>query len=166
MGIRAVVANSATNGEQTMKDTWKKFSWFAFVVAITFVITTQALQAAPPSGGKFKLPFDVQLGKMTLPSGDYTFSLQNNRSTDGTIFVYRGNNTVGIVQPQIFNSNEDRSKNPVLICNRHHGNVTVRALTLPNVGTFYFPLPKEPKNIEAQKPTQQIETALVKVTGE
>jgi hypothetical protein len=54
---------------------------------------------------------------------------------------------------------------PVLICIRHDGNVSVRALRLPNVGTFYFSLPKDLQTLIARQP-ELIETVSLEVSGD
>ncbi|MGA9630369.1 MAG: hypothetical protein WA369_09770 [Candidatus Acidiferrales bacterium] len=54
---------------------------------------------------------------------------------------------------------------PELVCIRHDGKVSVRALKLPRVGTFYFALPKDLKALVAQQP-QLIETVQVEARGE
>jgi hypothetical protein len=41
--------------------------------------------------------------------------------------------------------------------------VTIRALRLPNVGTFYFALPKEVKDLVAQQ-SRSVESVTVEVT--
>ena len=70
-----------------------------------------------------------------------------------------------MLHAQMFKDNENRSKSPVLICIRHDGNVSIRALRLPNVGTFYFSLPKDLKMLIARQP-ELIETVFVKVSGD
>jgi len=52
-----------------------------------------------------------------------------------------------------------------LVCIRQHGNVTVRALRLPHVGTFYFSLPKQLTVLVAQQP-ELIETVSVEVSAD
>jgi hypothetical protein len=101
---------------------------------------------------------------MALPTGDYTFSVQD-ASLNGNIYVYRGGHAVGMLHAQMFKDNENRSKSPVLICIRHDGNVSVRALRLPNVGTFYFSLPKDLKMLIVRQP-ELIETVFVEVSGD
>jgi hypothetical protein len=101
---------------------------------------------------------------MALPTGDYTFSVQD-ASLNGNIYVHHGSQAVGVLHAQMFKDNENQSKSPVLICIRHDGNVSVRALRLPNVGTFYFSLPKDLKTLIARQP-ELIETVSVDVSGD
>jgi hypothetical protein len=122
------------------------------------------LQAGPGASGKFKLPFDAQMGIMALPTGNYSYTV-DGLSSDGKIIVYRENHAVGILRPQTFSENGNQSKNPALLCIRHDGHVAIRALRLPKVGTFYFSLPKELSVLVAQQP-QLIETVSVEVTGD
>ena len=130
---------------------------------VTSVMVATALHAGPGASGRFKLPFDAQMGTVALPTGNYSF-LVDGLSSDGKILVYRENQAVGILRPQTFSENGHQSKNPALLCIRHDGHVAIRALRLPNVGTFYFSLPKELSVLVAQQP-QLIETISVEVNG-
>jgi hypothetical protein len=149
-----------------MKDIWKRVSGVVLSTVMAFGMIAPGLQASPSEAGSFKLPFDVQLGsKMALPTGDYTFSIDRSASSYGTILVYRGTQAVGMALPQRLERNEKPGEKPALVCIRHDGKVTVRALRLPNVGTFYFSLPNDLKMLAAQQP-QLIETVSIQVTGE
>jgi hypothetical protein len=147
-----------------MKYSWKCVSGLALIAVIAFGMIAPGLQAGPALAASFKLPFDAQLGKMALPVGDYSLSL-DHAAFNGLIRFYQGNRLVGIVHAQVFDGQPNQSKNPVLICIRHDGNVTVRALRLPSVGTFYFPLPKELAGLMARQP-KLVETVSVEVRGE
>jgi hypothetical protein len=147
-----------------MKASWKWVSGVVLVAVIALVMIAPGLHAGPAARGKFTMPFDAQWGRTTLRTGDYTFSV-NHITSNGTILVYRGTQAMGIVLPQEFNDRENQSKNPELVCIRHDGIVTVRALRLPNVGTFYFSLPKELKTLVAQQP-ELIETISVEVSAD
>jgi hypothetical protein len=149
-----------------MKDIRKRVSGMLLSAVIAIGMIAPGLQAWPSAAGKFKLPFDVQLGeKMALPTGDYTFLIDRSAGSNGTILVYRGNQVVGMALPQTVDRDEKQGDKPVLVCIRHDGKVTVRALRLPQVGTFYFPLPKDLKVLVAQQP-QLIETVSIQVSGE
>ena len=156
-------ANS-TKENKPVKLSWKKSTGLVLVVAM-FGMLSAGLQAEPSIGGKFKLPFDVKFGTITLPSGDYTFSLDHRGMVNSSFIVYRGVHAVGIVQPEQFNSNEMQNAAPVLICLRHGGNVTVRALKLPHVGTYYFPLSKDTKNVVAKNQPELLETVAIEISG-
>jgi hypothetical protein len=147
-----------------MNVSWKKFLGFAVALAIGFAISQPRLQAqSDAAAGKFKLPFDAKLGSLSLPTGDYKFSVRSG-TLNGRLYIYHGQDAVGIALPQSFSSAQDKAQNPVLICIRHDGNATVRALKLPGVGTFYFALPKNLQTLVAQQP-QLIETVSIQVTG-
>jgi hypothetical protein len=145
-----------------MRASWMRVSGLVLMAVIAFGMIATGLQAGPAPVGKFKLPFDARLQGIALPTGDYTFSLDH---VSGTVFIYRGNQAVGLVRAQVFDSHENQSENPALVCIRHDGNVTVRALRLSKGGTFYFSLPKELKALVAQQP-QLIQTISVEVRGE
>jgi len=137
----------------------------ALSATLAFGMIAPSLHAGPATVGKFKLTFDVQLGDKTLPTGDYTFSFDRAAGTNGVVYVYRGIQSVGMVLPQMVNSNEGLGEKPVMVGIRHDGKVTARALRLPNVGTVYFYLPKDLKVLVAQKP-ELIETVPIQASGE
>jgi hypothetical protein len=147
-----------------MKVSWKTGSGFVLLAVIAIAMIAPGLQAGPAFAARFKLPFDAQLGKMALPIGDYSFSI-DHATSNGIIRFYRGDRAVGMVLAQTFDDHQLQSTNPQIICIRHDGKVTLRALRLPSVGTFYFALPKELEGLMAQQP-KLIETISVQVTGE
>jgi hypothetical protein len=147
-----------------MKATWGRVSGVVLVAVLALGMVAPGLPAGPIETCRFNLPFDAQLGKLVLRTGAYKFSL-GHASTNGTITIYQGAQIVGLVQPQMLDGHQNQSENPVLVCIRHDGNVTVRALRLPNVGTYYFSLPKELKVLVAQQP-QLIETVSVEASAD
>jgi hypothetical protein len=147
-----------------MKVSWKRGSGFVLIAVIAIGMIAPGLQAGPAFAAKFTLPFDAHLGKMALPTGAYSFSL-DHAGLNGVILFRQGDRAVGMVLPQVFDNHQNQGKNPVIICIRHDGKVTVRALRLPSIGTFYFALPKELEGLMAQHP-KLIETVSVEVTGE
>jgi hypothetical protein len=147
-----------------MKVCWKKAAWVALVAAVVFGGVAAKLQARPATMGKFTLPFDAQWGMVSLPAGDYAFAV-DHMTPNGTIFVYRGAEAVGIVRPQDLENGGDPSAAGQLLCMRHDGKYTVRALALPEVGTFYFALPTDLNTLVAQQP-QLVETVSIQVSGE
>jgi hypothetical protein len=147
-----------------MKVSWARVSGVVLVAVVVFGMVATALHAGPVSSGRFKLPFDAQLEKMALPTGNYSYTV-DGLSLDGKIDVYHDNRAVGILRAQTFSENGSQSMKPALLCIRHDGKVTIRALRLPRVGTFYFSLPKELSVLMAQQP-QLIETVSVEVSGD
>jgi hypothetical protein len=145
-----------------MRGPWKSISGIVLGALIAFVVIAPRLQAGPAARDRFVLPFDAQWGKILLPAGVYTLSVDHLNS-NGTIRIDRGDQGVGIMLPQLFDYTQNKSKNPELVCIRHNGVVTVRALRLPQVGTFYFPLPKDLKVTMAEQP-QMIETVSLEAT--
>ncbi|HEY6903146.1 MAG TPA: hypothetical protein VI216_02480 [Candidatus Acidoferrales bacterium] len=148
-----------------MKGSKKGILWAALVAVIAIGAIASGLQAGPSEEGRFKLPFDAQVGKMTLQTGDYTFSVDRADGSYGLIRVYRGTESLGIMVPQELDSFHGQFGHAALLCIRHDGKVTVRALRLPNIGTFYFEMPKDLQTLLAQQP-QMIETVPVQVSGE
>jgi hypothetical protein len=151
-------------GEYKMKVSWKKAAGAALVAVIAFGAIAARLQATQAAAGRFKLPFDAQWGNVALPTGDYTFTV-DHITANGTIIVYRGTQAVGVFRSQLVDSNENQGKSGALLCIRHDGKVTVRALRLPEGSTFYFSLPKD-LSVMASKQPQLIETVSVQVGGE
>jgi len=146
-----------------MKGSCKWVSGVVLSAVIAFAAIAPGLQASPAASFGFKLPFDAQWGKIALPTGDYTFSVDHFAS-NGMITVYRGEQAVATFHPQVFEGRERESKNAELVFIRHDGKVTVRALRFPGFGTFYFSLPKELKVLVAQHP-QLIETVSIEANG-
>lgn len=146
-----------------MKGFGKSVSGLLLIALIAFGMVTPTLQAGPAARARFQLPFDAKWGFNTLRTGTYTISVEHFASS-GMITVYHDNQAVGMVYPQTFESFENKSVNAELVCIRHDGVVTVRALRLPGAGTFYFSLPKELKTLVTQQP-QLIETVPVEVGG-
>ena len=95
--------------------------------------------------------------------GVYTVSV-DRFNTNGRIQVSQGTHGVATMLPQLFDYTQNQSKDPELVCIRHNGIVTVRALRLPQVGTFYFSLPKDLKVLMAQQP-QMVETIPLEAEG-
>jgi hypothetical protein len=148
-----------------MKGSRNGVLWVALAALIAIGTIVPGLQAGPFGEGRFKLPFDAQVGKMALSTGEYTFSVDRNAGTHGLIRVYRGTESVGIMVPQELDSYHGQNQNSALLCIRHDGKVTIRAMRLPGVGTYFFQLPKDLKTLVAQQP-QMIETVPVQVSGE
>ncbi len=146
-----------------MKGSWKWVSGVVLTAVIAFAMIAPELQAGLGATGKFKLPFDAQVGKVALPTGNYSFTVKGSQRAEGSSSI-KDRQAVGTLLPQTFDGYESKSEKPVLVCIRHDGNVTVRALRLPGVGTFYFSLPKELKTLVAQQP-QLIETISIEANG-
>jgi hypothetical protein len=148
-----------------MKVSRKGILWAALTAVLAIAAIMPGLQAGPATAGRFKLQFDAQVGKTALPTGDYTFSVDRSAGSYGVIFVYREGQALGMVVPQTLDRYKGQGMSPQLLCIRHDGKVTVRALRLPNVGTYYFEMPKNLQTLVAQQP-QLIETVPVQVRGE
>jgi hypothetical protein len=147
-----------------MKGKWTWFSGALLSAVIVFGMVTPGLRAWPsPAAGEFKLPFNAKWGRVALQMGDYTYSV-DSFSSQGIVSVYRGTEFVGTMPVEFFDENVSVKGNRFeLLCIRHDGKVTVRALRT-NVGTLYFSLPKELKMLLAQQP-QLIQTVSVEAKG-
>ena len=145
-----------------MKGSRKSILSIALGAVIAIAAIMPGLKAGPATTGRFKLPFDVQMGKMALSAGNYTFSVERSAGPNGLIRVYRGAEGVGLMLPQELDTHHGQHENPALLCVRHDGKVTVRALRWTNVGTYYFPMPKDLQKLVAEQP-ELIETVPVQV---
>jgi hypothetical protein len=154
----------STREKVQMKGSRARVSGVVVIAVVMFGMVATVLHAGPAASGRFKLPFDAQMGMMALPTGNYSYTV-DGLSLDGKIVVYRENQALGILRAQTFSENGNQSKNPALLCIRHDGKVAIRALRLPRVGTFYFSLPKDLNVLMAQQP-QLIETVSIEVSGD
>lgn len=154
-------------GKQQMKALRKRACALTLgtVVVVVVGMAAAGLQARSATGGKFTLPFGAQWGIVSLEPGDYTFSV-DHLTSNGAIALYRGTQAVGMFHPQLLDNYRGKEKTAAaLLLIRHDGKVTVRALQLPQVGTFYFAVPKGLTTLVAQQP-QLIETVSVQVGGQ
>jgi hypothetical protein len=149
---------------QKMTRSWKKTLGMVAMAVAVFALIAVNVQARPATHGHFELPYEVQWGSVALPAGDYTFSI-DHLTASGQILLYRGNQAAGIVRWQDMENDQKLGSAGELLCVRHDGRVTVRALELPDVGTLYFALPKGMKTLVAQQP-ELIEAVSVQVGGE
>lgn len=147
-----------------MKSPWKSVSGFVLSAVVALVMMAPSVQAGPAAQDRFTLPFDAQWGKVTLPIGSYTLSI-DRLGLNGKVLISQGSKGIEMVLPQSFDYTQNQSKKAELVCIRHDGVVTVRALRLPEVGTFYFALPKNLATMMAEQP-QMVETVSVEVSGE
>jgi len=149
-----------------MKGSRKGVLGVALAAVIAIGAITPGLQAEPSAMARFKLPFEAQVGATVLPAGSYTLLIDGAGGAYGTIAVYREGQALGFMVPQTLDTYRGQDEKPAaLLCIRHDGKVTVRALRLPKVGTYYFQLPKELKMLVAQQP-QLVETVPVQMSGE
>jgi hypothetical protein len=147
-----------------MKPSWKRELSSALLALAVFAVVAVSVQARPATRGHFVLPYDVQWGTVALPAGDYTFAI-DHLTPNGTIVLYRGTQAAGIVRAQDLEGAPNQVKSGELLCVRHDGKATVRALALPEAGTFYFALPKGMRALVASQP-QLMESVSVQRGGE
>ena len=145
-----------------MKVAMKSALSIGFTAVIAITMLAPALRAELSNEGRFKLPFDAELGKTALPTGDYTFSLDRSAGTYGTIVIYRDSRALAIAVPEMLDRHDRQGVHPELLFVRHDGRVILRALRMPDLGTFYFSVPKELKKFVEQEP-QLIETVPVQM---
>jgi hypothetical protein len=147
-----------------MKGPWIKVLGAVLVALTACFVIAPRLQATTAVRGKFTLPFEAKWGKVSLPAGDYTVTV-NRYSSMATVVISRSGRNVGVTLPEMFDYTENTSKTAELVCIRHNGTETIRELRVPQVGTYYFPLPKELRVMTAQQP-QMIETVALQLVGE
>lgn len=147
-----------------MKGPWIKLLGAVIGGVIACAVIAPRLKATTAVQEKFTLPFDAKWGKVSLPAGDYTVAISQYSSVARVVISHAGRN-VGVTVPEIFDYTETKSKIAELVCIRHDGSATVRELRIPQVGTYYFPLPKDVTLMAAQQP-QMIETVPLQSLGE
>jgi len=91
--------------------------------------------------GKFTLPFDAQWGGVTLPSGDYTFTLDSTALGSYVVTVVQGQRKVAMVMAQ-GQSHGDTARTSALIVTRSGGRARIQALHLAELGDFFYSAPK------------------------
>jgi hypothetical protein len=112
--------------------------------------------------GNFNLPFDATWNNVTLPAGQYSLAVDHT-GYDGRVLLRRGTRAAGVLLPDRFSSEEAYSiQKAELVCVRHSGTLTIRALNLPNLGTFYYSLPKD---LQAQSNPQLLEQVAISLSG-
>ncbi len=147
-----------------MNRSWRTISGVLLGVVMACAMFAPRLMAGPAGQGKFTLPSEAQWGKKTLAAGDYTLSIDNHTSM-ATIWITREGRNVTVLLPESFDYTQNMSKNEELVCIRHDGALVIRELRIPQVGTYYFGLPKNFKVFMAEQP-QMIETLPVQAVGE
>jgi hypothetical protein len=147
-----------------MKESWKWVAGVMLGAVILFGMVAPGLRAGRAAGGKFTLPFDARWETSDLSTGDYSFSV-DHLALNGIIRVYRGRDSVGILRAVEFDGSRGGSETAELVCVRHDGIVSVRALRLPQAGTFYFPLPADMTQVSGKQPLL-LETVSVRVSGD
>ena len=126
-----------------------KLLFCAVLMSVVFAVPahTQWYSAS----GTFNLPFDAQWGQVKLSAGTYSFvvddALHNNR-----IILRQGTHYMGFISRSEFSDDNKANLQPALLCVRHDSSFTVRALRLPEIGTYYYFMSKQKNQTVAQKP--------------
>jgi hypothetical protein len=93
--------------------------------------------------GSFNLPFDAKWNNVTLPAGRYSLAV-DQANYNGRVLLRRGTRAIGVLLPEQFSSDKaEHIEKAELVCIRHSGGLLIRALNLPNRGTFYYFTPKD-----------------------
>ncbi|HEY4740173.1 MAG TPA: hypothetical protein VIH76_06215 [Candidatus Acidoferrales bacterium] len=123
-------------------------SRMALMAFLGLAIVGPGAGAQTEAAGKFSLAFDARWGGMALGPGEYTFSVEEFR----ILRVQQGQKELGVVLLQSYDGVKGRNEDASLICIRHDGACAVRVLTTPDVGTFYFAVPKDERILVAKQP--------------
>ena len=114
--------------------------------------------------GTFNLPFDAHWSGVTLPAGQYSLAV-DQANYNGRVLLRRGTRAVGVLLPEQFSSEKaGQIQNAELLCVRHAGTLTIRSLNLPNLGTFYYSIPKDVQAQAMAKPAL-LEQVSISVAG-
>ncbi|HEV2424842.1 MAG TPA: hypothetical protein VGZ29_08445 [Terriglobia bacterium] len=111
------------------------------VVALFVVLAAAGLASAQTAQGSFTLPFEAQWGASTLPSGDYSFTLDKAQSA-GLLHLFRGKDGVALIHSQSY-SLESSGRSALTVVRSPSGN-TVRDLSLPEIGVVLHYAPHKP----------------------
>lgn len=120
-------------------------------VLMLVVLAVPARPQAYLSSGTFSLPFDAQWGSVKLPAGTYSFDVEDAIHSH-QVLVRQGIRYVGIVPQSEFSDDNKTNLQASLLCVRHGSSFSVRALRLPEIGTYYYATPKQKNQTVAQKP--------------
>jgi len=147
------------------KGVYVTISRLALIAAMALAILAPGLgaQSQATYKGQFNLPFDARWGQVSMGAGDYRLEV-SGFSSQSTVNIWHGNKNLGRVLLQSFDSFENKSQDATLVCIRHDGTCSVRALMLPQIGTFYFSVPQDAKHLVAQQP-ELLESIHVKTAG-
>ena len=101
--------------------------------------------------GKFILPFKAQWGKMVLPAGEYTYTL-DKANINGRVTIRQGDKTIGTVTAVGFWQGNNLKQSELLAVDT--GSVyRIRALRLAGIGVAYsYSVPEETAKLMARNP--------------
>ncbi|MBZ5563552.1 MAG: hypothetical protein LAP13_14175 [Acidobacteriia bacterium] len=103
-------------------------------------------------GGKFTLPFEAQWGRLVLPAGNYSFTLNYTKIGMDMIMVQQGTRTLGMVLSRSHSQAPFSDRNE-LIVTRSGGRARIVALHAAELGTdFYYRPPKPEGRLIAGRP--------------
>lgn len=148
-----------------MKRHWKSIAGVVLAGLMACAVVAPRLQGRPTAQAKFTLSFDAQWGKNVLSSGEYTVSISQYSSTAMIWVSNQNGRRVAVMLPQAFDTTQTGGKDAELVGIRHNGTVAIRELRLPDVGTFYFSLPKDLTTQVAVQP-EMIQTVALESVGE
>jgi hypothetical protein len=133
-------------------------------LAMGWIAIGAAAQGLTPvwgCSGNFTLPFEAYWGAVSLPAGNYTFVI-DHPGGNGRLFLRQGVNNVGIVLAQQFSSaGVTKIDHAALVYVQRSGRCDIRALKLPNVGTFYYSVPASSSTHTAENPEINREIAVI-----
>ena len=140
------------------------FAVLFLALAMGWIATGTAAQGVTPvwgCGGNFTLPFEAHWGTVTLAAGNYTFII-DRPGGNGRLFLRQGVNNVGIVLAQQFSgTGATKIDHAALVYVQRSGSFDIRALRLPNVGTFYYSVPASSSKQSAENPEINREIAVI-----
>ena len=110
-------------------------------LAGAFIFAGTVNAQGPACQGKFTLPFEAQWGPVSLPAGDYAFTLDSTAMGSRVVTVVQGQRKVAMVMAQ-GRSHGDSAKASALIVTRSGGRARIQALHLDELGDFFYSAPK------------------------
>lgn len=131
-------------------------------VALLAICLNAGRANAQVVAGKFTLPFEAHWGPVTLPPGDYSFTL-DKATLDGTITLFRGANAVALISCQ--GGEEKRFDRSELILVGNSASRSIRELHLAKIGMVLTYRPYRPRRDKAAEEREVAQVIPVIGTG-
>jgi hypothetical protein len=124
----------------------------ALFLAVAAISLSAVFAAAEDYHGEFTLPLDAQWGKVDLPAGTYSFTM-NIEKAPYTIKVQRGSATAIFIWPAGKSPGQRISGASSLTATRRGHRLRIRFLALAEEGVvFNFTVPQSEKVLMAETP--------------
>jgi hypothetical protein len=124
----------------------RSFTLSSLVMALLASCVGAGIARAQEMQGKFTLPFDARWGQITLPAGDYSFTVDQSQSAARLVLSGEKN---AILHAQGYEPRTMDSS--VLVVAKDRGINTVRELKLAELGVVLYFTPSRPHQTAAEE---------------